>query len=199
MGASAKRAVDGRRQRTERGRAAVIDAMFDLIVEGHLPPAVDQVARRAGVSIATIFRYFGTLDDLQQETVARFVERFDHLLEIDRPGEGSATSLVRRFVDSRITLFSTVGLVMHLAWVRSLDQPRIAAAVRENRRRLRDATEEHFASVLGPRSARRNGLVDAIDGMCSIEAWVSLTRIHDRSPDEIRRAWTAGVSRLVGP
>ncbi|MGA1521850.1 MAG: TetR/AcrR family transcriptional regulator [Ilumatobacteraceae bacterium] len=199
MGASAKRAVDGRRQRTERGRAAVIDAMFDLIVEGHLPPAVDQVARRAGVSIATIFRYFGTLDDLQQETVARFVERFDHLLEIDRPGEGSATSLVRRFVDSRITLFSTVGLVMHLAWVRSLDQPRIAAAVRENRRRLRDATEEHFASVLGPRSARRSGLVDAIDGMCSIEAWVSLTRIHDRSPDEIRRAWTAGVSRLVGP
>ncbi|MGA1704810.1 MAG: TetR/AcrR family transcriptional regulator [Ilumatobacteraceae bacterium] len=199
MGASAKRAVDGRRQRTERGRAAVIDAMFDLIVEGHLPPAVDQVARRAGVSIATIFRYFGTLDDLQQETVARFVERFDHLLEIDRPGEGSATSLVRRFVDSRVTLFSTVGLVMHLAWVRSLDQPRIAAAVRENRRRLRDATEEHFASVLGPRSARRNGLVDAIDGMCSIEAWVSLTRIHDRSPDEIRRAWTAGVSRLVGP
>ncbi|MGA0271583.1 MAG: TetR/AcrR family transcriptional regulator [Ilumatobacteraceae bacterium] len=199
MGASAKRAVDGRRQRTERGRAAVIDAMFDLIVEGHLPPAVDQVARRAGVSIATIFRYFGTLDDLQQETVARFVERFDHLLEIDRPGEGSATSLVRRFVDSRITLFSTVGPVMHLAWVRSLDQPRIAAAVRENRRRLRDATEEHFASVLGPRSARRSGLVDAIDGMCSIEAWVSLTRIHDRSPDEIRRAWTAGVSRLVGP
>ena len=199
MGASARQTVDGRRQRTERGRAAVIDAMFDLIVEGHLPPAVDQVARRAGVSIATIFRYFGTLDDLQQETVARFVERFDHLLEIDRPGEGSATSLVRRFVDSRITLFSTVGLVMHLAWVRSLDQPRIAAAVRENRRRLRDATEEHFASVLGPRSARRNGLVDAIDGMCSIEAWVSLTRIHDRSPDEIRRAWTAGVSRLVGP
>lgn len=199
MGASARQTVDGRRQRTERGRAAVIDAMFDLIVEGHLPPAVDQVARRAGVSTATIFRYFGTLDDLQQETVARFVERFDHLLEIDRPGEGSATSLVRRFVDSRITLFSTVGPVMHLAWVRSLDQPRIAAAVRENRRRLRDATEEHFAAVLGPRSARRNGLVDAIDGMCSIESWVSLTRIHDRSPDEIRRAWTAGVSRLVGP
>ena len=199
MGASARQTVDGRRQRTERGRAAVIDAMFDLIVEGHLPPAVDQVARRAGVSTATVFRYFGTLDDLQQETVARFVERFDHLLEIDRPCEGSATSLVRRFVDSRITLFSTVGPVMHLAWVRSLDQPRIAAAVRENRRRLRDATEEHFASVLGPRSARRSGLVDAIDGMCSIEAWVSLTRIHDRSPDEIRRAWTAGVSRLVGP
>ena len=176
----------------------MIDAMFDLIVEGHLPPAVDQVARRAGVSTATIFRYFGTLDDLQQETVARFVERFDHLLEIERPGEGSATSLVRRFVDSRITLFSTVGPVMYLAWVRSLDQPRIAAAVRENRRRLRDATEEHFASALGPRSARRSGLVDAIDGMCSIESWVSLTRIHDRSPDEIRRAWTVGVSRLVG-
>ena len=199
MVASARQTVDGRRQRTVRGRAAVIDAMFDLIVEGHLPPAVDQVARRAGVSTATVFRYFGTLDDLQQETVARFVERFDHLLEIDRPGEGSATSLVRRFVDSRITLFSTVGPVMHLAWVRSLDQPRIAAAVRENRRRLRDATEEHFASALGPRSARRSGLVDAIDGMCSIESWVSLTRIHDRSPDEIRRAWTSGVSRLVGP
>ena len=199
MGASARQTVDGRRQRTERGRAAVIDAMFDLIVEGHLPPAVDQVARRAGVSTATIFRYFGTLDDLQQETVARFLERFEHLLVIDRAGEGPSGSLVRRFVDSRIRLFTTIGPVMHLAWVRSLDQPRIAAAVRENRRRLRETTEEHFAALLGPRSPRRNGLVDAIDGVCSIESWVSLTRIHDRSPDEIRRAWTAGVSRLVGP
>ncbi|MEK9938638.1 MAG: TetR/AcrR family transcriptional regulator, partial [Ilumatobacter sp.] len=113
MGSRSDTAVDGRRLRAERGRAAVIDAMFDLIIEGHLPPAVDQVARRSGVSTATIFRYFGSLDELQQETVTRFVERFKDLLVIDRLGQGSTTARVRRFVDSRIRLFSEVGPVMH--------------------------------------------------------------------------------------
>lgn len=171
--------------------------MFDLIIEGHLPPAVDQVARRSGVSTATIFRYFGSLDELQQETVARFVERFKDLLVIDRLGQGSTTARVRRFVDSRIRLFSEVGPVMHLAWIRALDQPRIAAAVRDNRRRLLEATARHFAAELGATSPRQARLADAIDGICSIESWVSLTRIHDRSPDEVRRAWTTAVTTLV--
>ena len=199
MGSRSETAVDGRRLRAERGRAAVIDAMFDLIIEGHLPPAVDQVARRAGVSTATIFRYFGSLDELQQETVTRFVERFKDLLVIDRLGQGSTTARVRRFVDSRIRLFSEVGPVMHLAWIRTLDQPRIAAAVRDNRRRLLEATARHFAAELGATSPRQARLADAIDGICSIESWVSLTRIHDRSPDEVRRAWTTAVTTLVTP
>ena len=42
-------------------------------------------------------------------------------------------------------------------------------------------------------------LADAIDGICSIESWVSLTRIHDRSPDEVRRTWTTAVTTLVTP
>lgn len=199
MGSRSDTAVDGRRLRAERGRAAVIDAMFDLIIEGHLPPAVDQVARRSGVSTATIFRYFGSLDELQQETVTRFVERFKDLLVIDRLGQGSTTARVRRFVDSRIRLFSEVGPVMHLAWIRALDQPRIAAAVRDNRRRLLEATARHFAAELGATSPRQARLADAIDGICSIESWVSLTRIHDRSPDEVRRAWTTAVTALVAP
>ena len=191
--------IDGRRLRAERGRAAVIDAMFDLIIEGHLPPAVDQVAERSGVSTATIFRYFGSLDELQQETVARFVHRFEQLLVIDRLGEGSTTTRIRRFVDSRIRLFSEVGPVMHLAWIRSLDQPRIAAAVRDNRRRLLAATTQHFAAELGTASTRQARLAGAIDGLCSIESWVSLTRIHDRSPDEVRRVWISAVTALVAP
>ena len=191
--------IDGRRLRAERGRAAVIDAMFDLMIEGHLPPAVDQVAERSGVSTATIFRYFGSLDELQQETVARFVHRFEQLLVIDRLGEGSTTTRIRRFVDSRIRLFSEVGPVMHLAWIRSLDQPRIAAAVRDNRRRLLEATTQHFAAELGAASTRQARLAEAIDGLCSIESWVSLTRIHDRSPDEVRRVWISAVTALVAP
>jgi hypothetical protein len=38
--------VDGRTARRERNRAAVIDALFSLIDEGHVPPSTDEIAER---------------------------------------------------------------------------------------------------------------------------------------------------------
>ncbi len=52
--------VDGRRARRERGRIAVSDAVIDLAFEGNANPTAEQVAKRAGVSVASLFRYFET-------------------------------------------------------------------------------------------------------------------------------------------
>ena len=56
--------VAGRRARRERNRTAVIDAMFELIAEGKVPPPAEALAERAGVSVSSIFRYFDNLDEL---------------------------------------------------------------------------------------------------------------------------------------
>ena len=74
--------VDGRRLRRERGRDAVIDALFELLLEGSPTPKSDELARRAGVSEASVFRYFDSLDDLFLRAFQAFQERYAPLLTI---------------------------------------------------------------------------------------------------------------------
>jgi AcrR family transcriptional regulator len=54
-----------RQQSTARTRARIVDAVRELLVEGSFPEAtVEDVARRAGVSRATVYQHFGSRLDL---------------------------------------------------------------------------------------------------------------------------------------
>lgn len=57
-------AADGRRQRSERSRQAIVDAMLELVDEGNLVPSAQQVAERAGVGIRSVFRHFSDMENL---------------------------------------------------------------------------------------------------------------------------------------
>jgi len=56
--------VDGRRQRSERSREAIINAMLELVEEGILVPTAQQVSDRAGVGIRSLFRHFSDMESL---------------------------------------------------------------------------------------------------------------------------------------
>ena len=56
--------LDGRRQRSARSRAAIIEANFELIQEGMLAPTAQQIAERAGVGIRSFFRHFEDMESL---------------------------------------------------------------------------------------------------------------------------------------
>ena len=79
--------LDGRRLRREHGRIAVVDAMIDLVLAGRTPPTTEEIAAHAGVSTASVFRYFDSLDDLRREGIQRYLERYDHLLDVPEIGE----------------------------------------------------------------------------------------------------------------
>ena len=55
--------TDGRHARRARNRAAVIEAVYELVKSGKVPPSVDDVASEAGVSVSSIFRIFDGLPD----------------------------------------------------------------------------------------------------------------------------------------
>jgi len=56
--------ADGRRQRTERSRAAIVAAATELVQEGVLIPTAQQIAERAGVGLRTFFRHFEDMSTL---------------------------------------------------------------------------------------------------------------------------------------
>lgn len=192
--------ADGRRARRERNRAAVIDAMFELIGDGHLPPSVDEVASRAQVSVSSVFRYFDNLDDLLQQTVARYFERFAPLFEVPAVPDGDVDDRIAALVGARLDLWEAIGPIARMARIRAAEQPKLAAVLAETRRDLEVQVRAHFAPDLdGLDRAEVDDRVALIDCLTAFESWDLLTGTHGRSRRLVDRAWTSGLHALLAP
>ena len=192
--------ADGRRARRERNRAAVIDAMFELIGEGHLPPTVDALSERAGVSVSSVFRYFDNLDDLLQQTVTRYFERFAPLFEVPAAPDGDLDARAAALVDARLDLYEAIGPIARMARIRAADQPQLATVLADTRRTLEAQVRTHFAPDLAGRTpADADDRVALVDSLTAFEAWDLLTGTHGRDRRLVRRAWLAGLHDLLAP
>lgn len=190
--------VDGRRARRTRGRLSVTEAMIDLAVEGHLPPTAEQVAERAGVSQASLFRYFDNLDELRQATVRRYFERYAHLFEIPDIGIGPLDERIDRFVAARFALYETTEPMARLARDRAAVVTAFGAGLHTGRALLAGHVRQHFAAELATRTpVRREDLVAVVSTLTSFESWVQLRDEHGRSGKEARRAWVEALRVLL--
>lgn len=189
---------DGRRARRERGRAAVIDAVFELLREGKVPPPAQLVAERAGVSEASLFRYFESLQDLQREALARFVDRFGHLFAIPGAGTGPLDDRVAGFVSARRRLYREVAPMLRLTRARAVDHEPSAEAVAISREMLAEQVRSQFAPELATMTpARAADAVALVDSLSSPETWEILQGVHGRSERQITRIWSAGIAAAL--
>ena len=188
--------IDGRRARRERGRASVIDAVFALAEEGKIPVTAELVAERSGVSVASIFRYFDGLDDLQYRAYERFRERYAPLV---RAVEGdSLEDRIEGFVERRLDLFEQAGALMALGRLRALEHQPLLEASTEIKAALAAQARRTFATeTRGASPARTAELVAIIDAVTSPEAWDVLRRTHARSRTQITRTWRRGLAALI--
>lgn len=192
-------AVDGRRARRERGRLAVLDAMVDLLQEGRTPPTTQELAERAGVSAASIFRYYESLDELREHTIVHFLGRYADLFEVPDP-TGGFDARVASYLDSRLRLYETIAPVARMVRARMYDEPALAAQLHRVRTRQAEQARAHFADELDrhPASAR-DDLVGLIVTTTAFESWDQLTGDHGRTPRQVRRAWVTALRALLGP
>lgn len=188
--------IDGRHARRERGRLAVIDAMFSLLQDGKVPVSAELVADRAGVSVASVFRYFDGLDDLQYQTFDRFRERFEPLLEVEPRGPARAQR-VAAFVGSRLDLYEQAGAIMAVGRLRALEHEPLVAASAEMRGLLADQVRAVFVTDVAGMAAAGRDLVAAIDALTSLESWDVMRKTHARSRRQIGQAWCQGIDALI--
>lgn len=189
--------VDGRRFRRARGRTAVVDALFALLQEQGVQPAVEEIAARRSVGLVH-FRYFDGLDDLRELAIGRYFERFAPLFEIPNLGEGQLPRRLSAMVDSRLALYQAIAPIAHIARLRALETPRFATTLATTRAGSANQVRTHFAAELGTRTpARGDDLVGVIDSITSFESWELLRDTHGRSQSQIRRAWTECLQVLL--
>ena len=186
-----------RRSAAEQRRIRVIDAFIDLVLEGNLPPTSEQVAERSGVSMATLFRYFETLDELRQYASHRTLERFP-LLRVPDVGQGALDARIERFASLRVELWEHIHLLARLQRSKALRDPGAAQMVDRGRLVMADQIREHFEPELrGLSPARRDDTVLTIASLTSVESWEQLRHAYGRSPSQTRRAWSRAIAQLL--
>lgn len=181
----------------KRRRARAVDAFIDLVLEGNLPPTPQQVAERAGISMATLFRYFETLNSLRYDAAKRMLERFP-LLEVPDIGEGTLPERTERFVALRVEFWEEVNLLARLQRSTALQDPDAARMIDSVRARMANQVREHFAPELQEFSAaKRDDAVAMIATLTSVESWEQFRHTYRRSPLQTRRAWTKAIEALL--
>jgi AcrR family transcriptional regulator len=179
-------------------RVRVVDAFIDLVLGGEVLPTPSEATERAGVSRATFFRYFSSLDEFRGEAAVRVRERFPELFAIPDIGSGSLDERIERFVDARVRLHETLhpmALHMRARAARDADASDFLDGVR---RIQTDQVRQHFDGDLRLHSPeRRDDMVIAISVLTSSDSWQWFRHSHGRSSAQTRRAWREALAGIL--
>ena len=184
-------ALDGRAARALRTRNRVVDALLDLIDEGDLRPPAAEVARRAGVSLRSVYQHFDDLETLFGVAGERHRQRFAHLEPLPELPEELAPR-VAAYVAHRARWMEAVSPMARAAALQAPFSPGIAARQAASRARHREALAAAFAPELG-RAEDPGGLLDGLEAAASWNTWEHLRTGTGLRPGQASRV----VERLV--
>ncbi|HLM65100.1 MAG TPA: TetR/AcrR family transcriptional regulator [Acidimicrobiales bacterium] len=163
-------AIDGRVQRRVRNREAVVDAILDLLVEGHEQPTAALVAERSGVSMRSIFRLFDDMASLHRAAIARQAERVASMLT-PLPDDGPTAARVAALVRNRAAVLEAISPVRRLAVRLASGSPPVAGELTRSAGVFRGQVEHLFRPELAGADPT---LLDALDLATSWESWERL-------------------------
>ena len=161
--------TDGRVRRAQRSRAAIADALYELVAEGQLEPTAREVAERAGVGLRSVFRHFQDMDSLYTTLHERLVQELTPLF-VMTPPHGPPLERVTALAAQREEIFERIGPFKHASDFRR----QRSGVLRANHlflvRRLRENLERWLPEL--PSAAPE--LFEAADQAASFEAWSRL-------------------------
>lgn len=157
---------DGRKQRSERSRLAIVDAMLDLIMGGKMEPSAAEIAERAGVSARTVFRHFEEMDSLYQEMTERMEAEILPIVQQPFSGEGWRAQL-DQLLERRAFIYERIMPLKIAASIRRFGSDYLML----NYRRFLDLERAGLEGVL-PEEVRQNGtLLSAIEMCAGFQTW----------------------------
>ena len=186
---------DGRNRRAVETRRKVIAAAKAMIAETSAAPTVVAVAKRADVSVRSVFQHFGDVESL-------FVTVLDSSLEeLGTPASAPAGQplavRIDMIVENMAEVFDKV-VPLRVAAGQFVGHPGLLARAATSRQRLRDAAMTMFAPEFAMLSEpAREELADAIGAALSPEAWIVLRRRDGLSVDRAKSVWRRTLTALM--
>lgn len=188
--------TDGRNRRAAETRRKVIEAAKAMIAETSTAPTVVAVAKRADVSVRSVFQHFGDVESL-------FVTVMDAIRkDVAAPAPTAANepqviriaSMVQNFADS----FDKI-VPLRVAAGQFVGHPALIERGLASKRELRAATFQAFAPEFEALDEQaREELADAIGAALSLDAWIVLRRRDGLSFERATAVWRRTLSALLG-
>lgn len=190
--------IDGRRARAHRTRAAIVEAILDLIEEGTPQPTAQEIATRAGVALRSIRQHFDSRESLFLAAAERHAERTAAERGAPAATEGKLADRVARFVAARAPDLEATSAIRRAATLRESTSAALTAALRDPARDRRRDVERVFATELErvADARARASILDAMDLVAGGRAWDALRRDLGRSRAESERVMAAALLAL---
>ena len=183
-------ATDGRVRRSERSRAAIVQALFELIGEGVVAPTADEVAERASIGIRTVFRQFKDMDTLYGALDVLLYERFEPVFLAPVP-EGPIDERIEELVARRTKGYEGIAPYKRAANIKRPRSEFLQELHEALVRRMRKDLHRWFPEL----KTMDAPTVHALELVTSFEAWDRLrTDQHlgkQRAADAMKRAMSA--------
>ncbi len=186
---------DGRNRRAAETRRKVIEAAKAMIAETSVAPTVVGVAKRADVSVRSVFQHFGDVESL-------FVTVVDSVGKdlVTPPTTSEGLPLAARidsFTRNMAQIYEQI-VPLRVAAGQFVNHPGLMERGLVMQKSLRDAAFRIFEHEFGLLSApAKEGLADAIGVALSLDAWIVLRRQHDLSFERAVAAWRLTLGALL--
>jgi AcrR family transcriptional regulator len=186
---------DGRNRRAAETRRKILAAAKDMISETSAAPTVVAVAKRADVSVRSVFQHFGDVESL-------FVTVCDSIRSdvVMPPPTSSGLPLedrIARLIGNLGQIFDRI-VPLRVAAGQFANNPGLIERVQKMKSDVRQGTQEVFAPEFAALSEQgREELADAIGAALSLEAWVVLRRRDGMSFDRATAVWRRTLSALL--
>ncbi|CAB5038774.1 unannotated protein [freshwater metagenome] len=193
-------ALDGRTARKNSNRDAVVDAALQLFQAGVRDVKMEDLAEAAGVSVRSVYRYFGNIDEVLEAAMMENLSLYGHLFEIDNLGRGPLPERIRNLVTARLNLI-TAAYPMITAVLRHVHSDNsIGAQARWRLQHMYLQNAEMFRSEFSRMTAvESRQIAAAIDSLLSYYTADSMLNRLGFSTAETEAALVHGLELLLRP
>jgi AcrR family transcriptional regulator len=188
--------TDGRRQRSERTRLAIILAYLELLRRNPVMPTAAQIAEQAGFSTRSIFERFADLDALSLAT-ADYAIAQGQAEAVARDVDGDRPTRIRSHVETRavacekwLPLWRIITGQDQLAELKT----RVVLVRLANIERIKLMYAPELSSLPEPPRAQ---LVIALAVLTSFESWDQMRHCHGLSIDAAQAVWRSAIDRML--
>ena len=185
---------DGRHARKARTREAIVNALLELLDEGHTEPTAAEIAQRAKVAIRSIGQHFKSREELLLAVASRHSAR---LPTPTPPSPGrSFDARVSHFVMVRSRALEASAGVRRAAQRGAGDSKAITRSLAETAKRRR---EELVASLGAELKKAPAWLVSTAETLASGAGWDALRHEQKLSPAVAEQVIVQALKHLLEP
>ena len=183
---------DGRRLRSDRSRRRIIEAVFDLISEGHMSPSAVDVAERARVGLRTVFRHFEDMDSIYDEMTAELTEAV--MPKIMAPFDASSwRERLMESIDRRAEVYEMI-FPMRICMMQRRFQSKFLEEQYERDTKL---ARSSLKSILPKQVTTNRELFGAIEAALDFSTWRQLRQDQNRSIESAKASLRLMLNGLL--